>query len=413
MRRDAALVAIGTELLADGRPDTNGTRLGQILAEIGIRTMSRTILPDVPEIIGHTLCRLSKESCLVIVTGGLGPTQDDVTREGVAQGFGLSMQTDADALVALRDRCRASQRPFLETMDRQAMVPEGAELIPNPLGSAPGLLLVRPGDCLVFLLPGVPEEMIRMVRMEVLPRLKARARTARWKGVSPDEALRTMMVKAAGLTESEVQQRLNGFMAGADNHRLTLLASPGEITVIVRSEGDDHAGAELQSRLGAHIFTQNPDEALEHAVGRLLGIHNATLAIAESCTGGLLGSLITRVPGASEWFLGGWVTYSSDFKSAMLGLSPDTLSRYGSVSEETCRAMAISARKLSGATYGLSVTGIAGPNGGTPVGLVWLGLAGPAGCRTRHKILGGGRETIRLAAARGCLDLLRHQITLE
>ncbi|MFQ5701370.1 MAG: CinA family nicotinamide mononucleotide deamidase-related protein [Acidobacteriota bacterium] len=416
MTHDAALVAVGTELLAEGGADTNGDELNRTLAEKGIGTALRITLPDELEAIGQAVRKLSGRFPLVIVTGGLGPTEDDVTREGVSTGLGLPLHEDAGILAGLRERYHRRGRTVSAHSARQALVLEGSDVLPNALGTAPGLLVTRPDDHVVVLLPGVPCEMRRMLRDEVLPRLAAAARRAGWRGVRVGSPLAACTAKVTGLSEPEVQHRLDGMSDDPSVRHLTILASPGEITVIVRGDRPERIRADLRRRLGPNLFSERSDEGLEDVVGRLLAGRGSTLATAESCTGGLLGSLITRVPGSSGWFLGGWVTYTDASKISMLGIPSDLLAHHGAVSEQIAREMAAGARRLSGATHGLSVTGLAGPGGATtekPVGLVWFGIADAGGCQATRGTFGGDRETIRLVAARRALDMLRRQLVSE
>jgi nicotinamide-nucleotide amidase len=292
---------------------------------------------------------------------------------------------------------------------RQALLPRGAEALPNAVGTAPGILLRRPEGAVVALLPGVPHEMERMMREQVLPLIE---------GVAPGggTAPRPRAMKVSGLSELDVQGRILDLFE-TDGPReapaLTLLASPAEISVIVR--GDDAARVEAifeqaRSRLGEHVFAEDLDIALEAAVGRLLASRALTLACAESCTGGMLSALVTKVPGCSRWFLQGWVAYANEAKRSMLEMDAALVEKHGAVSAQVAEGMALAARRLSRADIGVGITGIAGPEGGSaekPVGLVHIGVDTRLGCRTTTHVFPGDRETIRLFAARTALNRVR------
>jgi nicotinamide-nucleotide amidase len=405
----AALVAVGTELLADGRPDTNGTAISRLLAARGVATGLRVQVPDEEEPIARVLSEAAPHFPVIIVTGGLGPTVDDVTRQALARAFGLGLAEDPEALEQIEARLRSRGREITPASRRQALVPHGAETLANPAGTAPGVFLAAPGGAWIFLLPGVPHEMLRMMVEQVLPRLSAAAGPPlAWKGL-----------KAAGLTEVQVQEKVLDLMDSSPSASLTLLASPMEISLIFRAADPreaDRLARRAAERLGDAVFSEELETGLEQAAGRLLKRRGLTLATAESCTGGLLGSLVTRVPGSSGWYLQGWITYSNESKTSSLGVPAGIWQRDGAVSEATAEAMAVAARSLSGASHALSISGIAGPDGGTPdrpVGLVYIGLATGAGCAVTRHLFPGDRETIRLFAARAALNRLRLALTAE
>lgn len=408
----AALIAVGTELIADGRPDTNGLALSRTLASRGVTVVRRMLIPDDEEAIAQAIVDCERAVRLVVVTGGLGPTVDDVTREGTARALGLPLEPDAAVLRSLEERERRRGRELAARASRQALVPKGAEVLPNAAGTAPGLLLSTPAGGWVVLLPGVPHEMARMMEEQVLPRL-ARIMPA----VMPASGSTTARgFKVAGMTELQVEDRIRDLFVmppGASDPTLSLLASAGEIAVIVRGAEParvEGAADAARLRLGAHVFSEDLDTSLEMVVGGRLASLKKTIATAESCTGGLLATLLTQRPGASGWFLQGWVVYSNESKVRLLMVDERIIASHGAVSAEVAAAMACSARDLSGADYGIAITGIAGPDGGTaekPVGLVHLALADRRGCRTARRIFRGDRETIRMLSARGALDMLR------
>lgn len=404
----AVIIAVGTELIVEGRPDTNGAAIARALTALGIATAQRVQVGDDEDEIARAIASASARHRFVIVTGGLGPTVDDVTREAVARAFGLELRQDPVLLEHLTQRYRSRGRVLDVWGARQAQVPTGAEPLPNAAGSAPGLFLRRP-EGVVVVLPGVPHEMTRMLEEQVLPRLLPMTQDA---GPSP----LSLGMRASGLTEMEVQNAILDLFGKTDAHppiQLTLLASPGEVSVILR--GTDEARlrelhAQVRARLGAAVFSLDTRTRLEEAVGVILSERGLTLAVAESCTGGLLGALITSVPGSSRWFVQGWVTYADAAKTGSLEVPSGLLATHGAVSEEVASAMADGARRLSGAHIAVSLTGIAGPAGGTvekPVGLVFICVTSAAGSRTTRHMFVGDREMIRLYAARTALNRIR------
>ncbi len=418
-----ALIAVGTELLHHGRRDTNGEELSRMLEARGIATDLRIMVADDTDTVARAVRWATDTRGLVVVTGGIGPTLDDLTREAIARAFGLPLRRDAAEHERLVDRERLRGRILTPEAARQADFPEGSEALPNPIGTARGFLLRRPDDRLVIALPGVPGEMRRMMLEEALPRIASFVAVPGWKGLRADCGVTTRCLKAAGLTEAEVQERLVSLFAGGRGEGegegtradLTILSAAGEITFLARGREEPvlAAIAAARSRLIDNIFTEEPDEHLEQVVGRLLDERGETVAAAESCTGGLLMGLVTSVPGASRWFDCGWVAYADAAKETMLGVERSALEAHGAVSEQVARGMAAAARRNAGATYGLSITGIAGPEGGSeekPVGLVWIGLAWPGGDRALRFQFGGDRQTIRLIAARVALELLRRHL---
>ncbi len=410
--RSAALVAIGTELILDGRQDTNGSWIAARLSDLGFDVTRRLLLPDDEAEIAAALRDLDGRTGVVVVTGGLGPTSDDLTREGLSRAFGLQLREDPTIHARIAERARSRGIRMSAWAARQAQVPATALVLDNRAGTAPGLLVSRPSGTRFFLIPGVPHEMEHLMTAEVLPRLQE-AGTSR-----STQAMQTSRFKVAGMAEAEVEEALEGlFVHGAGTPgALTLLASPGEISVILRSRHEawlERAASAARARLGDRIFTEDLDEGLEHAVGRLMRQRSLTLASAESCTGGLLGQLITRVPGASEWYRQGWITYTNSSKTLSLGVDKEAIDSHGAVSAEVARSMAEAARALAGADFGIGITGVAGPGGGTaakPVGLTFIAVAGAGGCAPRRFMLGGDRYTNRLFAARLALHLMRGEL---
>jgi nicotinamide-nucleotide amidase len=405
----AAIIAVGTELVLDGRSDTNGVTVARLLASRGIDARMRLIVPDDEEEIALALEDVQRRFQIIIVTGGLGPTIDDVTREAACKAFDLDLQEDRGVLDSLKERCRALGREMSSQSARQAMVPHGATVLPNASGTAPGLQLTVAGTS-IFLLPGVPHEMELMMRDHVLNRLDVLGLRAG----SPRSVSRAL--KVSGMTEVEVQERILDLLGQPGEARaidLTLLASPAEITVILRGAREDliaHAFERVRERLGRAVFAEDLDTGIEAAVGRALEKRGLSLAAAESCTGGLLAEMITRVPGSSSWFTQAWVTYCNEAKISLLGIEPALIVRHGAVSAEVAEAMAEAARRISGASIAVSISGIAGPSGaspGKPIGLAYLGVADRVGTRVTRHLFAGDREAIRLFSARTTLNRVR------
>jgi nicotinamide-nucleotide amidase len=403
--RRAELIAIGSELLGWSRLDTNGSYLARRLGERGIPVRFRTIVGDDPADLRAAFAVALGRAEVVIATGGLGPTVDDLTREAVAELLGLPLDEDAALLRGIEERFRRHGLAMPPSNRRQAQVPRGAEVLPNSVGTAPGLVL-RQGTRIVALLPGVPAEMESMVEDALLPRLQA-----------ANEVLASRVLKIAGLTESETDRRLAEVHAGAGDVEWTILAAPGQIEIHLRERvgagatpaGIDRLDAAIAAILGEHLFGRD-DQTIESAVGRLATAAGATAAVAESVTGGGVAARLTSIPGASRWFRGGAVAYGDDAKIALAGVDPGILAREGAVSVAVAAGMAEGIRARLGATWGLATTGYAGPEGGgpdRPPGTIVLGLAGPGVANTRTLRLPGPRAIVQQRAVMAALDLLR------
>jgi nicotinamide-nucleotide amidase len=345
---------------------------------------------------------------LIVACGGLGPTDDDRTREAVADLLGRKLELNEGVLRHIQELFRRFGRVMPEINRRQAMVPEGATVIPNPRGSAPGLWIEASGH-IVILLPGVPSELRAMFDQEIRPRLTR---------LGHDERLFTRDLRITGLPESEVEQRVSPLYALYPDTETTILASPPGIQLHPRVWSRDPAQAnqildEIVKRmalaLGEHLYSTE-GEAMEEVVARALTENRATIAVAESCTGGLLAERLTNIPGSSVYFLGGVVCYSNELKSALVDVPAELIESKGAVSPEVALALADGIRKRTGATIGVGVTGIAGPGGGTPekpVGLVHIGIADERGPRERRFQFPGDRERIRMHASQTALDSVR------
>jgi nicotinamide-nucleotide amidase len=409
---EIAILTIGDELLNGDQVDTNTAAIARILDEQGLGIREGSCVRDREEAVAAALNRLAAGHQAVIVTGGLGPTADDRTARGAARAFGVPLTLDPAALRQIQARFRAWGRPMHPRDEKQALLPVRATVIPNPRGTAPGFQLRHPGGCELFFLPGVPGEMRAMLIESVLPQLLARAPTR------PDTAVQRLTV--SGLPETEVETRLEhaGFPSGVQ-----LAFTVGFPLVKVRLAATGEAAqslvdrAELAARraLGEHLVAVGEDN-LEGVTARLLTAAGLTVALAESCTGGLIAKLLTDLPGASQFLERSAVTYANQAKTAWLRVPAPLLVSCGAVSSECARAMAEGIRRAAGTDLGLAVTGIAGPDGGTaekPVGTVYLALATATGTRVERFQFNGDRAQVRQRSACTALDWLRrHAITV-
>jgi nicotinamide-nucleotide amidase len=404
----AEIIAIGSELLTPYRLDTNSLFLTDGLNQVGIRVVHKAVVGDSLDDMRASFRQALDRADLIVACGGLGPTDDDRTREAVADLLGRKLELNEGVLRHIQELFRRFGRVMPEINRRQAMVPEGATVIPNPRGSAPGLWIETSGH-IAILLPGVPSELRAMFEQEVRPRLTR---------LGHDERLFTRDLRITGLPESEVEQRVSPLYALYPDTETTILASPPGIQLHPRVWSRDPAKAnqildEMVKRmalaLGEHLYSTD-GEAMEEVVARMLTENRATIAVAESCTGGLLAERLTNIPGSSSYFLGGVVCYSNELKSALVDVPAELIESKGAVSPEVALALAEGIRKRTGATIGVGVTGIAGPGGGTPekpVGLVHIGIADDRGPRERRFQFPGDRERIRMHASQTALDSVR------
>ena len=404
----AEIIAIGSELLTPYRLDTNSLYLTGELNQLGVRVVHKAVVGDSLEDMRASFQQALDRADLIVACGGLGPTDDDRTRDAVAELLGRKLHLDEGVLRHIQELFRRFGRVMPEINRRQAMVPEGATVLANPRGSAPGLWLEANGHILV-LLPGVPAELRAMFEQEVRPRLAKLGR---------DERLFTRDLRITGLPESEVEQRVSPLYALYPDTETTILASPPGIQLHPRIWSRDAEKAnqlldEIVKRmalaLGEHLYSTD-GETMEEVVARALTENRATIAVAESCTGGMLAERLTNIPGSSSYFLGGVVCYSNELKSALVNVPAELIEAKGAVSPEVALALADGIRRSTGATIGVGVTGIAGPAGGTPekpVGLVYIGIADERGPRERRFQFPGDRERIRMHATQTALDSVR------
>ncbi len=411
-RTRVEVLAIGSELLTPYHLDTNSLFITESLQSLGMRVAFKTVVGDEKSDLGACIRTAMQRSDVIFTMGGLGPTQDDITREAFAAALDLKLVFQAGLWEKVQARFKKRGIRISKVNRKQAYVLEGAEPLENPHGTAPGLWLEHRGKVIV-LLPGPPRELKPMVSAKILPRLQARR-----EGYQVRREL-----KITGLTESQTEDLISDlYPRKGSDLGMTILSSPGQIELHFtafspRSEQTalgllKGAADAVIERLGENIFSTN-GESLESVLGNLLLKHNGTLAVAESCTGGLLGHRITNVPGSSAYFLEGVQVYSNDAKMRLLGIDPILLEKHGAVSAEVASQMAEKIRADSGASYGLAVTGIAGPGGGTvlkPVGLVFIALAGDTNTEVSKNQFWGDRVTIKERASQKALDMLRRRL---
>jgi nicotinamide-nucleotide amidase len=408
----AAIVAIGSEMLGPLRQDTNSLWLSARLEELGIPVLRKSIVGDDPVLIAEELSFVARSVRSVFTTGGLGPTADDVTVAAVAAWLGARLERNEAFLEKMRQRFSRRGFEMPPCNAKQADFIVGAKVLENPRGTAPGFWVERDG-VEVVLMPGVPSEMREIMESSVLPVLRERAA-----GVVG----RRRVLRIAGMGESAVEELVAPVYAKWKDDPVTILASPGEVQLHLAVRGEPAAAeaklaameADFREVLGPRIFGEDAED-LARVVGRLLRESRRTLALAESCTGGMVASLVTDVPGSSEYFLGSVVTYANATKEDLLGVDPAILRASGAVSEETALAMARGAVARFEADVAVSVTGIAGPDGGSvekPVGTVYFGLAARGGGATaRKRLFGGDRAVIRRAASVQALELIRRYLS--
>ena len=406
------LVAIGTELLGPTRTDTNALTLARALAGVGLAITRKTTLPDYPEPLFDALQGAIGRADLLITTGGLGPTVDDVTRQTLSEVTGIDLVHEPEVEAAIRRRFGDRRIEMPDNNLTQAWVPGRGTWFPNPNGTAPGLVF-EPEGKLVVALPGPPRELAPMLENPLVPLLEKR--------FARDTRVLTRALHTANVSESWVDATLVAPMRRFPGVEVSMLARPGyvDITLARRvgkgmSEDEELDGAHRAAgqALAPHVYSDS-DATLAEVVGALLFERKATLAVAESCTGGLIGAELTEVAGSSAYFLAGLCTYANAAKEAVLGVPHELIEAHGAVSREVARAMAAGACERGGADYGLSTTGIAGPGGGTvekPVGLVYVGLSHAGKHHEVEFHFGGSRAAVRERAVAAALDLLRRFI---
>ena len=407
----AEIIAIGSELLAPDRTDTNSLWLTEKLNSLGIEVKLKTIVGDDDARLEEAIRDAVRRSKVVITTGGLGPTEDDITRKITARALGRRLLLDETVLAEIRQRFENFGIAMPERNSRQAMVIEDAEILPNPNGTAPGMFIAHEGTAIV-LLPGPPREMKPMFENHAVPRLAGRVGSLR---------VVRRLLRVAGLGESAVDEKIAPIYTQYENPQTTILFNQSEIEIHLTARGRteteantllDRLSEQIEERLGNAVFSF-AGEKMEEVVGLKLSVGGYTVSVAESCTGGLIAQRLTDVPGSSKYFIEGVVAYANDAKTRTLGVEPILLLEHGAVSAKVAEAMAEGIRKRAGTDFGLSVTGIAGPGGGTeekPVGLVFIALSNEIKTEHRKIQLPGDRQLIRWRASQAALDLLRRRL---
>lgn len=404
---DAEIIAIGSELLTPQKVDTNSLYLTDQLNALGVEVVRKTVVGDERERLTDSILGAIARSGIIVLTGGLGPTEDDLTRDSVASALGRPLVFRQDICDRIEERFRRFQRKMVEINRRQAYIVEGAEVLPNDRGTAPGQWIQRDSTVLM-LLPGPPNELKSIFEQQCLPRLER---------FLPPQAIRTLMLRVVGMPESDLDQLIAPVYLRYPNLATTILAVSGEIHIHLRARSPDAGQAEaliqevagqIEPLIGDRVYSRNGD-SLEKVVGDLLRSRGSHLSVAESATAGLLGGRITAVPGSSDYFLGGFLAYTGHMKTALLGVPAAMIAEHTEVSEPVARAMAEGARQRTGSDYALSITGYAGPVG-DKVGLVFVGLAAPQGSEARRIQLPGDRERVRAFSTNTALDLLRRKL---
>jgi nicotinamide-nucleotide amidase len=408
---DAEIIAVGSEMLTPQKIDTNSLYLTEQLNELGVEVVQKSIIGDDRSRLAGEIGAALKRTGIVILSGGLGPTEDDVTRDASALALGRGQTFRQEIWDEIGARFARMNRKMAENNKRQAYLIDGAEALPNDRGTAPGQWIEQDGRIL-FLLPGPPKELKAMFERQILPRLKERL---------PALVIRTRHFRVAGMGESDLDQQIAPVYTKYANPVTTILAGAGDIHIYLRArcKTDEEAeclltevAAPIEKILGDRIYSYG-GESLEEVIGEILIATGRTMSVAESCTGGMVAERVTSVPGSSKYFRGGFLTYTDEVKTQLLGVSKDLLAAEGAVSEAAAREMAIGARKVLNTTFALSVTGFAGPDGGTeanPVGTIYIGLASDGTCDVRRVQFIGDRERIRMLASQSALDLLRRRL---
>lgn len=408
----AEIITIGDELLIGQVVDTNSAWLGSTLGDDGIKVIQITSVQDhAAQIVQAANDALSRAD-IVLMTGGLGPTKDDITKKTLAEMFGMKLVRNEQVYDMVGKQLALRGIAFTELNQGQALVPDGCTVLPNRNGTAPGMWFERDGKVLISM-PGVPFEMKALVKDEVLPRLR--------KHFALDANVHRTII-TFGLAESILADTIASWEEALPPY-LHLAYLPSALCIRLRlsayeidrqkAEQEIESQIEKLSKVIPHYIIGSEDDSLESVTGTLLKTRGETLATAESCTGGNIAHRFTAMPGASEYFKGGVVAYSNEVKIALLGVDPESLNRYGAVSQSVAEQMAEGVRRATGATYGISTTGIAGPTGGTPekpVGTVWMAVATPNGVFSRRMVFGSVRSQNIERASSNCINLLRLQL---
>lgn len=412
---NAEIIAVGSELLTPFRQDTNSLYLTSKLNELGVEVIFKNIIGDNLEILTAGVKASLSRAEILVITGGLGPTEDDLTREAVAAALGCELRRDNELLTALYKRFAERRMSMPANNARQADIVSGATILPNPKGTAPGQWLQTDYEGrarTILLLPGPPWEMKAVFEAHCIDRLRA---------MLPPAFIATRTLKVAMLPESQCDMRISPIYKQYSDVQTTILAGAGEIEIHLRARGESEEGVQhrvdelagkIEDELDDFVFSSQ-GESLEQIVGYYLQMRNATVAVAESCTGGLLGARLSSVSGSSRYFLGGVITYSNDLKTLFANVPPLMIQAHGAVSREVAAAMAEGVREECGATLGVGITGVAGPTGGSeekPVGLVYHAIHDGISTDVIERKYPGDRERIRLWATQQALDMIRRKL---
>jgi nicotinamide-nucleotide amidase len=409
---NAEIIAVGSEMLTPSRVDTNSLYLTGQLNNLGVEVVVKYVVGDDRDRLASTIRLAASHSEIVILSGGLGPTEDDVTRDALALAIERRQIFHPEIAEQIEQRFYKMGRRMVDNNKRQAFILEGAEILPNDRGTAPGQWVEDSGRVLMML-PGPPHELKAMFERQCLSRLGR---------IVPRQAIETLIFRVTGMGESDLDHIIAPVYKKYANPATTVLAHNGDIQVHLRARCNTKpealallaaVGGQIEALLGDRIYSRNGD-SLEATVGEMLRKQRATIAVAESVTAGGLADRISSVAGASDYFVGGFITYARTAKTEMLGVDPELLQRYGPVSKEVAEAMALGARRRTNATYALALTGNAGPTTDgdqAPVGMVYIGLASPTGVISTHRQFLGDRPRIRAFAAQMSLDFLRRNLT--
>ena len=408
------ILSTGEEIRSGELIDSNSSHIAIKLEEAGVYITRHTCVGDEIKELVKAIKEMASRSDIGIITGGLGPTDDDLTTEAVAAAAGVKLVLDQKALVMIEIFFKSRNFEMTDSNIKQAMLPEGADTMYNPVGTAPGFH-IKTGKCDLFFLPGVPYEMRRMLKESVLPEIDAIIE----KTPGKKKLCLTKHISTFGITESGLNEKLSGFYKKFPDINIGLRAKFPQINIKLYSRKEnmenlmEKGTAWIQKKIGSKIFSLD-GKSMETVVGEALCKRKTTLAVAESCTGGLIANLLTDVPGSSDYFLFSGVTYSNKAKINILGVSEDTINKYGAVHEKTAIEMAQGARRIAGSAYGLSTSGIAGPGGGTekkPAGTVCIGLATPDYEKGyKFNLSFGQRSRNKKIFAMKAIDLLRHEL---
>jgi nicotinamide-nucleotide amidase len=412
---NAEIIAIGSELLTPFRQDTNSLYLTEKLNQLGVDVIFKTIVGDSREHLVQAASSALSRADIVILMGGLGPTEDDLTREAVAEALGLELRRDPETLANIEQRFATHGWKMAANNAKQADVLAGATVLANANGTAPGQWIsgkYEGREKIIMLLPGPPHELKALFEEECMDRLRAKV---------PPQFIAARELKITGMGESHCDARVAPIYKRFPDVQTTILAGAGEIQLHLKTRAAsfdaaqrrvDELVSQIEDELGDYVFSDN-GESMEQIVGNYLQMRNATLAVAESCTGGLLAQRITSVSGSSRYFVGGAIVYSNELKTSLAGVPAEVIEKHGAVSREVAAALAEGIRNRCGATLGLGVTGVAGPTGGTaekPVGLVFHALASDRGTEVIERKFPGDRKRIRWFASQQALDMVRRKL---